>query len=294
MPRPPDAPRKPVERFVSAGNSKANSTPPVVNTVVAAPSVTGRMHLWNQVAIAVLLTLGAILSFGIGTWVGQIGTRRNSPKAAVAPLNVAPTAEPGVNRSTVSTGGSAGRLAPATTEKVRSAPPPARPALENRKVVPSVSSPEIVPLPQNTPPNPPAEQTAEQNVTAVATTKPLESKPPVSPAQVNSPAPAPSPRIVAGLTLKPSDRFNPSHLSYRVEPAYPPEAQKQQIEGVVKIHQVVGTDGRVRSVNLLSGPPLLAPAALEAARYWRYLPALLNGQPVETEQEVEIEFRLPY
>jgi protein TonB len=93
--------------------------------------------------------------------------------------------------------------------------------------------------------------------------------------------------------LKPSDRFNPCYLAYRVEAEYPPEAQKQQIEGVVKIRQVVGIDGKVRSVKLLTGPPLLVPAALEAARYWRYLPALLNGQPIETEQDVEIEFHLP-
>jgi TonB family protein len=297
MPRPPDVPRKPVERFVSAGNSNPNSTPPAVNPVVAAPAAPDRMLLWNQVAIAVLLTLCAILCFAIGTWVGQIVTRRNSPTAAgsplnsaVAPVNVVPTAKPGVNGSTGNIRGSAGKLALATAEKVRSAPSSALPAFESRKVVPSVSSPEVVPLTQNTPSNPPA----EQNVTATATAKVQESIPPVAPAQVDSPAPAPSPRIVAGLTLKPSDRFNPSHLTYRVQPAYPPEAQKQQIEGVVKIHQVIGTDGRVRNVNLLSGPPLLVTAALEAARYWRYLPALLNGQPVETEQDVEIEFRLPY
>jgi len=290
MPRPPDAPRMPVERFVTAGNSQASSAPPVVNPVVASPAATDRMLLWNQVAIAVLLTLCAILCFGIGTWVGQIVTRRNSPTAAVAPVNVVPTAEPAVNRSTANIGGNAGRLAPATAEKVRSAPAPVRPALESRKVAPTVSSPDVAPLPQNTPSIPPA----EQNVAAVATAKVQESIPPVVPAQVDPPAPAPSPRIVAGLTLKPSDRFNPSHLTYRVQPAYPPEAQKQQIEGVVKIHQVIGTDGNVRTASLLSGPPLLVTAALEAARYWRYLPALLNGQPVETEQDVEIEFRLPY
>jgi protein TonB len=297
MPRSPDAPRKPVERFVSAGNSKANSAPPVVNPEVAAPAATDRMLLWNQVAIAVLLTLCAILCFAIGTWVGQIVTRRNSPTAAVSPLNsafapvnVVPTAKPGVNGSTSNIRGSTGKLAPETAEKVRSAPSPALPAIESRKVVPSVSSPEVVPLPQNTPSIPPA----EQNVTAVATTKQQESNPPAAPAPENITAAPPSPRIVAGLTLKPSDRFNPSHLSYRVQPAYPPEAQKQQIEGVVKIHQVIGTDGRVRNVSILSGPPLLVTAALEAARYWRYLPALLNGQPVETEQDVEIEFRLPY
>jgi protein TonB len=68
---------------------------------------------------------------------------------------------------------------------------------------------------------------------------------------------------------------------------------QQQIQGTVKVRQVIGTNGSVQSVKLLSGPSLLAPAALEAAKYWRYFPALLNGQPVETEVDIEIDFRLP-
>jgi TonB family protein len=279
-----------VERFASAGTSKTNSTPNDVNEVLAAPAATDRMHLWNQIAIAVFFMVCAVLCFGIGTWVGQIVTRRNSSSAAVAPVNVVPTAEPSANVGAGNAGGNAARPAPARAEKVHTGPSSAHSAIENRQVVPSVSSPDVIPAPQSAPSNPPA----EQNVTVVATKKAQEAISPVAPAPENPPAPAPSPRIVAGLTLKPSDRFNPCYLSYRVEPAYPPEAQKQQIEGVVKIQQVVGTDGRVRSVKLLSGPPLLVTAALEAARYWRYLPALLNGQPVETEQDVEINFRLPY
>lgn len=93
--------------------------------------------------------------------------------------------------------------------------------------------------------------------------------------------------------LKPTDRYNSCYLTYRVEPEYPEVAKRQQIEGAVKIHQVIGANGSVQSVKLLSGPPLLAPAALEAAKYWRYYPALLNGQPVEAELDVEINFRLP-
>jgi len=290
IPRRPDAPPKPVERFASAGTSKTNSTPNDVNGVLAAPAATDRMLLWNQIAIAVFFMVCAVLCFGIGTWVGQIVTRRNSSSAAVAPMNVVPTAEPGANVRAGNAGSNAARPTPARAEKVHTEPSSAHSALESRKVVPTVSSPEVIPVPQSAPSNPPA----EQNVTVVATKKVQETIPPVAPAPENSPPPAPSPRIVAGLTLKPSDRFNPCYLSYRVEPVYPPEAQKQQIEGVVKIQQVVGTDGRVRSVKLLSGPPLLVTAALEAARYWRYLPALLNGQPVETEQDVEINFRLPY
>jgi TonB family protein len=133
----------------------------------------------------------------------------------------------------------------------------------------------------------------ENDGAAIASTKDRESKAQVATAVENSAAATPSQRVVAGLTLKPSDRFNPCYLAYRVEAAYPMEALEQRVEGVVKIQQVVGADGRVRSVKLLSGPAILAPAALDAARYWRYLPALLNGQPVETEQDIEIGFRLP-
>jgi len=56
----------------------------------------------------------------------------------------------------------------------------------------------------------------------------------------------------------------------------------------------IGADGTVRSMKLLSGSPLLAPAAMDAANYWQYLPALLNGKPVETDQDIEIDFRLPH
>jgi hypothetical protein len=91
-------------------------------------------------------------------------------------------------------------------------------------------------------------------------------------AQPQAPPSRPAPRIVAGLILKPSDRVNPCYLAYRVEAAYPLEAQEQRIEGVVKIQQVIGTDSRVPSVRLLSGPPKLFSAAQEAARYGRRLP----------------------
>jgi TonB family protein len=286
IPLRPDPSLRPVELLASAFESKANSTPPILDTILAAPAATNRTILWNRVAIAVLFVLCSVLCFGIGTWVGQIVTRRHSAKAAAAQVNVVPTAEPGINMSAAP---NAGRLAPATTQKVHAGPAPRRSAVQNRQVAPAMTFPEVPPVPQDAASNPP-----EQNVVPLATTKEQESNPPVAPVPQNSVAAASSQRVVGGLVLKPSDRFNPCYLAYRVEAAYPAEAQEQRIEGVVKIQQVVGTDGIVRSVKLLSGSPLLAPAALEAARYWRYLPALLNGQPVETEQDVEIEFRLPH
>jgi TonB family protein len=328
-----DPPLRPVGLFPSASESKTNSTPATVDTMFVLPSVSNRMLVWNRVAIAVFFVLCSVLCFGIGTWVGQIVVRRHSTKAAASPASVVPAAVPEINGNTgrnaekivpataekaqtepVSSHSAVEnrKFAPSmkspdvlpvhkshpsnhqeqivatlTTAKAQVRTPPVAAALENEKITPSMSSPDVLPVHQSPPPNPP-----EQDVTKLVSTMEQESKPSVAPAPENSAA-TPGPRIVAGLILKPSDRFNPCYLTYRVEPVYPPEAQEKQIEGVVKIQQVIGADGRVRSVKLLSGPPLLVPAALEAVRYWRYLPALLNGQPIETEKDVEIEFRLP-
>jgi TonB family protein len=314
IPLPPDATLKPIERFVSTVESKTNSAPADVKAVFAVPPDSNRMLVWNRVAIAVLLALCSVLCFGIGTWVGEIVTRRHSSQAAAAPVNVVQTAEQGINKSS---GRNAGRLESASAGKVHTGPSAGILAHEKQKFARSMSSPNALPAGQSAPTN-----LQEQNVATSATTKEQEINAPVATAIETSPAPendsvaivstkdreskaqvatavensaaaTPSQRVVAGLTLKPSDRFNPCYLAYRVEAAYPMEALERRVEGVVKIQQVVGADGRVRSVKLLSGPAILAPAALEAARYWRYLPALLNGQPVETEQDIEIDFRLP-
>ncbi len=88
------------------------------------------------------------------------------------------------------------------------------------------------------------------------------------------------------------ERRSDCYLLYRVEPLYPREARAQRIEGTVMVHLQIGTDGRVRSSRELSGPAPLVPAALAAVREWRFIPALLNGQPVDTEKDVSIEFQL--
>jgi outer membrane biosynthesis protein TonB len=60
----------------------------------------------------------------------------------------------------------------------------------------------------------------------------------------------------------------------------------------VKLHVVVGRDGSVQSVEPISGSTLLAKAAMTAVREWRYAQTLLGGQPVETEQDIMVKFRL--
>jgi protein TonB len=103
--------------------------------------------------------------------------------------------------------------------------------------------------------------------------------------------PAPEPKAPPFPQPPPSDRLVPAHLIYRVEPIYPRTASGA--EGTVKIHATVGRDGTVKNLKVVSGPPPLTAAAIEAAQYWRYIPALRNGDPVETEADISIEFRRP-
>jgi TonB family protein len=79
---------------------------------------------------------------------------------------------------------------------------------------------------------------------------------------------------------------------YRVEPFYPPSAIADHIEGTVTLRAVIDRDGTVSSLKTISGPPVLVTAAENVVRQWRYEPTLRSGQPIETEQEVVIEFRL--
>jgi TonB family protein len=81
-------------------------------------------------------------------------------------------------------------------------------------------------------------------------------------------------------------------LISRVEPLYPEEIRRQGIEGTVKVHAIIGGDGAIQSVGLVSGPPLLAPLAMGAVRQWRFKPTLLGGHPIETEEDITIVFRV--
>ena len=79
-------------------------------------------------------------------------------------------------------------------------------------------------------------------------------------------------------------------LLRRVEPVYPPLAMQARISGVVRMNAIIGKDGAVQNVTLLSGHPLLATAAMDAVKQWVYQPTLLNGQPVEVATQIEVVF----
>ncbi|HLK34602.1 MAG TPA: energy transducer TonB [Terriglobales bacterium] len=81
-------------------------------------------------------------------------------------------------------------------------------------------------------------------------------------------------------------------LVHEVKPLYPPLARQARIQGSVVLQAIIGKDGRIEDLRLVGGHPLLAPAAIEAVRQWRYRPYTLNGEPVEVETEITVNFVL--
>ncbi len=77
-----------------------------------------------------------------------------------------------------------------------------------------------------------------------------------------------------------------------MNPEYPPEAKSQHIEGEVILQIVIDEDGEVYDAVLISGHPMLAPAAVDAVKQWKYKPYLLGGRPVDAQTIVRVNFSL--
>jgi periplasmic protein TonB len=82
------------------------------------------------------------------------------------------------------------------------------------------------------------------------------------------------------------------NLVHRVEPVYPTIAKSTGVQGTVLIKALISSNGRIAQAQVISGSPLLAPAALEAIKQWRYRPYVLNGGTIEVETEITVNFVL--
>ena len=114
--------------------------------------------------------------------------------------------------------------------------------------------------------------------------------PPVAPAP--RPVAPPSPKPAATGQLKVGGDVAAAKLIYGPSPAYPRMAVVTHSQGIVKLEAVIATDGSIRNLRVVSGPPLLVNAAVEAVRQWRYHPTLLNGVAVEVLTEIDVNFTL--
>jgi protein TonB len=94
-------------------------------------------------------------------------------------------------------------------------------------------------------------------------------------------------------TLKISQGVSQGLLIKRVQPRYPQNALSMRVQGAVQLQATINQEGNIRNLKVLSGDPVLAHAATEAVRQWRYKPYYLNGQPVEIETQITVNFKLP-
>jgi TonB family protein len=81
-------------------------------------------------------------------------------------------------------------------------------------------------------------------------------------------------------------------LIKRVQPIYPILARQGHIEGVVRLHAIIGKDGSITQLELISGHPMLVDATLDAVRQWIYQPTILEGKAVEVDTEIDVIFQL--
>jgi len=106
------------------------------------------------------------------------------------------------------------------------------------------------------------------------------------------PVPAKSPDPTPVKRIRVASRVVEANLVHDVPPQYPPEAGRARLEGAVVLMAVIGQDGTVKDVRVESGLPILAQAAIDAVKQWRYKPYLIDGEPVEVDSRITINFTL--
>jgi TonB family protein len=103
--------------------------------------------------------------------------------------------------------------------------------------------------------------------------------------------------VLAAPAAPPPQSIHVAHIEeskilHKVMPQYPPEAVDAHIHGLVKLRVMIGKDGHTERVNVISGHPLLSPAARQAVLKWIYQPTQVNGFPVHVITEIDIPFDL--
>jgi protein TonB len=111
----------------------------------------------------------------------------------------------------------------------------------------------------------------------------------VAPPDGPGPTAAPKPDVAP---LRMSSTILSAQLITKVVPVYPVLAVRTRVSGTVHLEGILAKDGTIRNLQVLSGHPLLVPAALDAVRQWVYRPTLLNGVPVEVIAPIDVVFTL--
>jgi len=82
------------------------------------------------------------------------------------------------------------------------------------------------------------------------------------------------------------------NLIYRIQPSYPTLARQARIQGSVRLRAIISRNGTIENLSVLNGHAMLVGSAIQAVKQWRYRPYLLNGEPIEVETEITVNFVL--
>jgi protein TonB len=107
-----------------------------------------------------------------------------------------------------------------------------------------------------------------------------------------SSTPVAVPKVATPTRVRVSQGVTEGLLMKKVQPNYPPLARSARIQGQVVLQAVIGKDGTIQNLRAISGHPMLTPAAIDAVRQWRYKPYFLNGEPVEVDTQITVNFTL--
>ncbi len=109
---------------------------------------------------------------------------------------------------------------------------------------------------------------------------------------VMSSVPTAVPKAATPQRVRVSQGVSQGLLVHKVQPSYPPLARQARIQGVVVLQALIGKDGSIQNLHVVSGHPMLTNSALDAVKEWRYKPYYLNGEPVEVETTINVNFTL--
>ena len=249
---------------------------------------------------------------------GYFGWQKLQPmryihRPAPAPDTGAPAASPQVTADSDSTSVNSPAAAPQTDTSTVGSPPNSP---DNANPPNSTTAaPEGFPTKETIEVSPPMEA-AEPDITVVSKPAPLKvnqkptvssaSQTPLAPPSIMLPESQTSDSALAGIvstkvvvpktmpdTLQLSQGVSQGLLIKKIAPVYPSAALQLRKQGAVELMATISKTGAITKVSVLSGDAMLAKAAVDAVRQWKYRPFLLNAEPVQIETQITINFRLP-
>jgi periplasmic protein TonB len=101
-----------------------------------------------------------------------------------------------------------------------------------------------------------------------------------------------APKPVTPKQIRVGGQVQAAKLVRQPKPVYPPLAKQARIQGTVRFNAIIGKDGTIQNLQMVSGHPLLVQSATDAVKQWVYQPTLLNGEPVEVVTQIDVNFTL--